>query len=163
MGIKKIGTCLIGVVLLLSAGFVNQSAAGVSVDVGIFAPPAYAFPAPPSVVVIPGTYVYTVPDANVNILFYHGNWWRSHEGRWYRSGHYNGSWSYVRHERVPGAIIGLPPDYRHNMTGQHIAHEDLNRNWRKWERDRYWDEHEGHQGEHGDHGYRQEGHMGGMH
>lgn len=144
MKIVTLSAGIIGTSLLALTGFASPGYAGVSVNVGIFAPPpAYVVPAPPPVVVIPGTYVYSVPDPAVNILFYHGYWWRPYEGRWYRSNHYNGSWAYVRPERVPRAVIDLPPDYhRHMGHGERISHEDLRRNWRGWERERHWDRHE---------------------
>ena len=168
MKIGKLATGIVGASLLFLTGFASQSDAGVSVNVGVFAPPpVYAFPAPPEVVVIPGTYVYGVPDAEVNILFYHGFWWRPYEGRWYRSARYNGSWVNVRAERVPRAVIDLPQDYRrHFANGPRIGHDDLRRNWKGWERDRHWDRHDerrdGHdeRRDHGDRGDRGERHGG---
>jgi len=44
------------------------------------------------VAVIPGTYVYVVPDINTEILFYHGYWYRPSAGRWYWARTYNGPW-----------------------------------------------------------------------
>lgn len=54
--------------------------AGVRGEVNIAPPPVYPFSAPPEVVVIPGTYVYFVPGINVDILFYHGHWYRPFGG-----------------------------------------------------------------------------------
>ena len=142
----KLATGIVGASLLLLTGVATQSYAGVSVNVGLVAPPVYAVSAPPQVVVIPGTYVYAIPDADANILFYRGYWWRPYEGRWYRSARYNGSWGYVRSARIPRALINLPSDYhRHFSIGDRIAHDDLRRNWREWERNRHWDRHDGHQ------------------
>ncbi len=165
MKIKKLAAGIVGATILVLTGFAASSDAEVHVNVGIFAPPpAYVISAPPSVVVIPGTYVYAVPDAGVNILFYHGYWWRPYEGRWYRSARYNGSWVHVRHERVPRAVIDLPPDYsRHFSGGPRIAHEDMRRNWKGWERDRHWDRHDDRRDRHDDrrdHGDRGENHGG---
>ena len=162
---ERLAAGIVAASFLLLTGFAARSDAGVNVNVGIFAPPlAYEVSAPPPMVVIPGTYVYAVPDDRVNMFFYHGYWWRPYEGRWYRSARYNGSWAYVRSERVPRAVIELPPDYhRHFSSGPRIAHEDMQRNWRGWERDRHWDRHddrrERHEerrehGDHGDHGER---------
>ena len=141
---------IVAVSFLWLTGFTAQSDAGVNVNVGIFAPPlAYEVPASPPMVVIPGTYAYAVP----------------YEGRWYRSARYNGSWAYVRSERVPRAVIELPPDYhRHFASGPRIAYEDMQRNWKSWERDSYWDrqgdQRERHEErrEHGDRGDRGERH-----
>ncbi len=104
-------------------------------------PPIYTMPAAPAVVVIPGTYVYAVPDVNVPILFYQGFWWRPFEGRWYRAKFYNGPWVYVGRRMVPGALLALPPDYYlHIPLGlSRIPYAELRDNWERWERDRYWD------------------------
>ncbi len=142
--IGKLNAGIVGASLLFLTGFATHSYAGVSVNLGISAPlPTLVVPGPPSVVVIPGTYVYAVPNAEVNMLFYHGYWWRPYEGGWYRSSRYNGSWAYVRPERVPRAVIDLPPDYRRHLShGDRIAHADMQRNWKNWERDRHWDKHD---------------------
>jgi len=161
MKIRKLGLGIIGASLLVLTGFVSPSAAGVNVNVGVFAPlPPLVFPAPPPVVVIPGTYVYGVPDAQVDVLFYHGYWWRPYEGRWYRSPRYDGSWRYFPSERVPRVVRELPPEYRHYRPANgRISHEEFRRNWKGWERDRHWDKHEDRR-DRGDRGDRGEGHRG---
>ena len=85
--------------------------------INIGPPPPYRIAAPPSVVVIPGTYVYMVPDIGADIFFYGGNWYRLHQGRWFSAGAYNGPWMYVPDPRVPRALGQLPPDYRHIPPG----------------------------------------------
>jgi hypothetical protein len=122
------------------AGVATQGSAGVNVNVGIYAPPAYVFSAPPPVVVIPRTYVYAVPDGNVSILFYSGYWWRPYEGRWYRAHGYNGPWGHVEHARVPRAIMEVPPGYYHRVPPGHqkIPYGQLKKNWKKWEHDKHW-------------------------
>ncbi len=52
-------------------------------------PPAFIVSAPPPVFVIPGMYVYVVPDVDVDILFNGGYGWRPYEGRWDRSRPYD--------------------------------------------------------------------------
>ena len=164
MQIAKLATLLVGI-LLIVIGWIGHSGAEVNVNVGVFAPPpAYVVPAPPPVVVIPGSYVYFVPEIEVDILFYHGYWWRPYEGRWYRSRSYNGPWGYIRSEGVPNAIRSLPPDYRRVPPGhERIPHEQLKKNWGRWEKERYWDRREDRQdmrdrGEHKGHDDRGEGH-----
>ena len=113
--------------------------AGVQGEVNIAPPPAYAFPAPPEVAVIPGTYVYVVPDINVDILFYHGYWYRPFRGRWYWAQFYNGPWVYLAPARVPRVLIELPLGYRRLPPGYHrIPYGHLRTNWESWERERYW-------------------------
>ncbi len=137
---RKRSAFLIACALFLAlAGVSSQSEAGVNVGIGINIP-AYTFAAPPQVVVIPGTYVYFAPEANVDILFYQGFWYRPYEGRWFRARGYNGPWAYIPAERVPHTLVELPPDY-HRAYRDHprIGYRDLNRNWRGWERNKYWE------------------------
>jgi hypothetical protein len=144
--------CLLvtGVSLLLTlTGFATQSEAEVNISVGEGGVnvsvgsnlPAVRFAAPPEVVVIPGTYVYMVPDIDVDVLFFQGYWWRPYEGRWYRSRDYKGEWSYVEPGRIPSGLRALPQDYRHRLSPgyQRIPHGDVERNWEKWEKEKYWD------------------------
>jgi len=46
-------------------------------------------------------------------------------------------------ERVPAVLLRLPPDYRHVPPGhQRIAHGQLKKNWRTWEKEKHWDKYE---------------------
>ncbi len=110
-----------------------------------YAPPPYTIHAPPPVVPIQGTYTYFIPDIGVDILFYHGYWYRPHAGHWYRATTYNGPWAYIVPRMVPGPIIGLPPDYRRNIPPGYrpVRYGELQRNWERWERVRYWDHYRG--------------------
>ncbi len=132
----------VGFLLFIVTVLPSQSYAGVNVSVGINIP-AFTFAAPPSLVVIPGTYAYFAPDAGVDIVFYGGYWYRPYEDHWYRARGYNGPWAYIAPSRVPGVLINLPPDYRHAYAGHpRMAYRDVNKNWRRWEKDRYWDRNE---------------------
>ena len=124
-----------------------QTMAQVGVNVSIRLPPPIGFAAPPALIVLPKTYVYVVPDTDVDIFFYNGWWWRPWEGRWYRSRHYDSSWAYYR--SVPSFYSGIPSgwrnDYRnHSWEGrqwdyQPIPHEQVQRNWSTWEKTRHWE------------------------
>jgi hypothetical protein len=149
---------MIAVILLLLSGFSSSGLAEVRVNIGINLPPL-VFRAPPAVAVIPGTYVYYCPEADVDILFYHGHWYRPYGEHWYQSGSYNGPWGYIA--GPPTALLNLPPDYR-RVTIEHrwIPYGDLYRNWRAWERGRYWEKHdwgreERHESEHRERGHRE--------
>lgn len=121
--------------------------AGVDVGISISLPPPIVFAEPPEVVVLPGTYVYAVPDSNVDIFFYDGWWWRPWEGRWYRSHNYDSGWVY--YQRVPSFYAGIPSgwrnDYRnHRWEGrqwnyQRISHQQLQGNWSNWQKSRHWE------------------------
>jgi hypothetical protein len=135
---------MIGLVILLGVfialGGTKNATAGVEVGISIGLPPPFVIQAPPPVVVIPGTYVYLVPGIDVDILFYHGYWYRPYEGRWYWASSYNGPWGYLDIGRVPRALITLPPDYRRVPPGyRHIPYAEFRSNWGRWERERYWD------------------------
>lgn len=149
---------LMGAVFLFTTGFAVVSTAGVDVNVGINIPlPVYVAPAPPPVIVIPNSYVYYVPDIDVDILFYHGYWYRPHQGYWFTSRSYNGPWYHIAPHRVPRALVSLPPNYRHVPYGhQRIPYGHLKKNWSRWERERYWYQRGGDRedegGPHGGHG-----------
>jgi hypothetical protein len=146
---RKSCLLVIASLLLFSTGSATQSEAGVRVNVGEGGVnvsvgtnlPAIRYAAPPEVVVIPGTYVYMVPDIDVDVLFFQGYWWRPYEGQWYRSRDYNGQWSYVEPGRIPSGLRELPQDYRQRLSPgyERIPHGDVERNWEKWEKEKYWD------------------------
>jgi hypothetical protein len=135
--------------LLLALLIVSPAPATARADVGISIslPPLIVFAAPPEVVVIPETYVYAVPDLDVDIYFYNGWWWRPWEGHWYRSRHYDSGWAY--YQRVPSFYGGIPSgwrnDYRahrwggHQWNYQRIPHQQLQRNWSSWQKNRHWE------------------------
>ncbi len=135
----KMGFLVVGAALLVLTGFMARSEARVDVNIGINIP-AFTFAAPPSLVVIPGTYVYFVPGIDVDILFYHGYWYRPYEGRWFRARSYRGPWAFIPPGRVPPVLVDLPPDYRNIPPGYRaIPYREFNRNWSRWERERYWE------------------------
>lgn len=130
---------LIGVMLMTLLGFPGRGVTGVSVGIQVNLPPL-VISAPPVVAVIPGTYVYYCPDVAADIFFYDGYWYRSYEGYWYRAGDYNGPWVYIAVASVPAVFFQLPTNYR-AVGYQRIPYADLHRNWRAWQRDRYWEHH----------------------
>ena len=118
----------------------NRAEVNVNIGVGL---PGLVIPAPPALIVIPGTYVYYPPDVGVDIFFYHGYWYRPYQGRWFRSTEYNGPWGGVGIGRVPRVLRGLPPTYRHVPPGhERMPYGTVRKNWRAWERDRHWDRRE---------------------
>ena len=138
-----LGTLLLALVIVVPI----PTMAGVDVSVSITLPPPIVFAAPPELIVLPETYVYVVPDIDVDIFFYNGWWWRSWDGRWYRSRHYNSGWVY--YQRVPSFYSRIPSswrnDYRDHRWGGHqwnyqrIPHKQLQRNWSNWEKNRHWE------------------------
>jgi hypothetical protein len=140
-------------IMFTSMSYPDGSFAEVNIDIGINVPlPQVVIPAPPPVVVlhepppvvvIPRTYVYYTPDVDVDIFFYHGYWYQPHHGHWYRAKGYSGPWAYIAPDKVPGVLFGLPPDFRHSpYRHQYIAHEQLKKNWKAWEKEKHWDKYE---------------------
>jgi hypothetical protein len=125
--------------ILFALGGAKEAASGVQVNINIGPPPVFVIPAPPAVVVIPGTYVYAVPDIDVSIFFYHGLWYRPHEGHWFNARSYNGPWVYVPAPNVPRVLVQLPPSYYRVPPGhRHIPYGQVRDNWGRWERERHW-------------------------
>lgn len=107
-------------------------------DSGTGTPPGVKFEGPPEVVAIPGRYVYFVSDIDFDLLFFHGQWYRPYKGRWFRAENYAGPWEYVR--GVPSALTDLPPDHRTIPPGySRIPYDELQKNWKRWEREKYFD------------------------
>jgi len=110
-------------------------------------PPRIAFSAPPLLIVIPGTYVYAVPDVDVDIFFYQGWWWRPWEGRWYRSRKYNSGWG--QYQGTPSFHRSIPSGWRNDYRDgrwkgqqwdhQRIPHKQVQKNHSSWENDKHWE------------------------
>lgn len=132
---------LFGIIFLACTSYLDGTAAEVSINVGIeVPPPPLVISAPPPVFVIPGTYVYFAPDVAVDLFFYHGYWYRPYRGYWYRSTSYNGKWYHVAPNRVPSVVLNLPPHFRQVPAGHHhIPYVQLKKNWKTWEKERYWE------------------------
>jgi hypothetical protein len=135
--------------VLFLAGITGSNAvAQPSLRINIPLPPLIHFPAPPSVVVLPESRVYVVPDLREEFFFYAGWWWRPWGGRWYRSQHYDRGWAH--YGGVPSFYRGVPPgwreDYRNHRWGagawnhRPIHHDELQRNWRGWHDNRHWEQ-----------------------
>jgi hypothetical protein len=144
--IAFLGILLVGMMLVIGLGHPSRATAEVNINVGINVPPPppLVIPAPPPVFVIPRTYVYFAPQVEVDIFFYQGYWYRPYRGHWYRSAIYNGKWVYIVPERVPRVLINLPPDFRRVPPGhRHIPYGHVKKNWKTWEKDKYWEKHGG--------------------
>jgi len=136
-------------IILLSAYVVPlQARAEVNVSIGISLPPPIIFGAPPAVIVLPDTAgVYVVPDIEGDLYFWGGWWWRPWGGGWYRSYYYDRDWGY--YGGVPVFYYDVDPGWRvyyrdqnwygHRWTYERIPHQQLQRNWKTWDRERYWE------------------------
>ena len=136
------------ILLVLLSVFPITTLAEVNVSVGIALPPPVVFAAPPAVVVLPDTNgVYVVPYIEADLFFWNGWWWRPWEGRWYRSHYHDHGWGY--YNRVPSFYYDVDPHWRgnyhnhnwhgHNWNYQQVPHSQLQRNWKSWQTNRYWE------------------------
>jgi hypothetical protein len=133
-------TIIIAAVLLLLLDIPGKGGARVNININIPLPPPFVFAAPPEMVVIPETYVYYSPDVGFDIFFYDGYWYRPYDRYWYRSVEYSGPWVHIG--SPPTVLLRLPPDYRvATREYRRIPYGELHRNWRAWERGRYWEHH----------------------
>jgi hypothetical protein len=103
--------------------------------------------ASPSLVVIPGTYVYVAPDIGADIYFHVGYWWRLTDGFWYRSHHYDRGWN--RYRGIPGFYHQIDPGWRryyaqrqwhgHPWKCERIPAHRVQQEWSRWETTRHWE------------------------
>jgi hypothetical protein len=138
MKLKNFVLAIAGFCLLALGGGPADAQARVDVGINIDLP-VLTFQAPPELAVIPGTYVYYVPDIHEDIYFYHGQWYRPWNNRWHRSKNYNGPWAEINRRNVPSSFSHLPSDYRHSEIHKRIHYNEVSRNWKRWENDRHWE------------------------
>ena len=110
-------------------------------------PPQVGFYGHPSLVVIPGTYVYAMTDIGEDIFFHTGWWWRLWDGRWYQSRYYDRGWNHYR--GVPGFYHEVDPGwrdfYRHRRWHGHpwecerIPAPRVQQDWNRWQNSHYWE------------------------
>jgi hypothetical protein len=112
-------TILGGLVIGVLIGVVGRSQASVSVNIGI------NLPAPPHLVVVPGTPVMYAPTIQANYFFYGGRYYVFTNGLWYVGPRYNGPWVVVAPAYVPPPILRVPvayyrvppPEWKHRRHG----------------------------------------------
>jgi len=139
---KKILIAFMGLIFLAGSFLPNEVfATDVDVNIGIgigIPPPHVVIPAPPAVVMIPGSYVYFAPDVGFQLFFYSGYWYLLQNGYWFWAGDYVGPWYYLPPARIPVAFMHLPPHYYKVRPGyKRIPYDHLRRHWREWEREHY--------------------------
>jgi hypothetical protein len=144
-----LAAALVAATAVLAAPSVSMAEVNVSINIPL---PGLVIPAPPGLIVIPGTYVYYPPAVGVDIFFYHGYWYRPYGGGWYIANGYNGPWRTVGPRHVPHALIEMPRDYRRiPPIHERVPYQTVHKNWRTWENERHWDNHDHGRGNHGEH------------
>lgn len=86
-------------------------------------PPRFVFTAPPTVYLIPGTYVYYVPYITTPMFFFSGYWYLYDDDRWFRSGSYSGPWGYIPTRNVPAVFGSISSDYYKTSPGKVKSHQ----------------------------------------
>jgi len=147
-------------VMLLSLLGVVPVPAQVRVDIGI------NLPAPPSLVIVPGTPVYYAPRAPSNVFLYGHQYYAFANGGWYVGPNWNGPWVVVEPALVPVPVLRVPvryypvppPQWR-GWARAAPPHWDAHygRNWRESSSERDWREREEHW-DRGRHEGRERGH-----
>ena len=138
------GAVLLALVMAVPLPIMAQ--VGVNISFGL--PHPIEFAAPPDVIVLPDTDdVYVAPGIDVDLFFWSGWWWRPWHGRWYRSRYYDRGWGY--YNNVPRFYYDVDPGWRgyyrdRNWYGRQwnydpIPHQRLQRNWKGWQSNRYWE------------------------
>ena len=117
------------VAVALTVSLSVPAAAQVRVDIGIH------LPAPPSLIVVPGTPVYYAPRAPANVFLYGHQYWAFTNGGWYVGPNWNGPWAVVDPAFVPVPVLRVPVAY----------YPVPPRQWRGWTRNAppHWEAHYG--------------------
>lgn len=145
------------IALLMGFGLFGPATGRAEVNVSISVPlPGLVIPAPPGLIVVPGSPVYYSPEVDAGLFFYHGYWYRPYRGVWYIAGGYSGPWRAVGPRLVPRPLLDLPPGYRRMPPPRvRMPYPVVQRNWRTGENERRWDN-ERH-GRHERYGWRDRG------
>jgi hypothetical protein len=94
-------------------------AGNVNINIGapaIIMPPIVT--APPPVVIVPGTPVYTVPSASFNMFVYRDRYYSFHHDAWFVTIGAGTPWQRVAVEQVPQVVRAVPMAYYRIPPGQ---------------------------------------------
>ncbi|HIJ80931.1 MAG TPA: BcpO-related WXXGXW repeat protein [Desulfuromonadales bacterium] len=86
---------------ILAVSSICSAEAGVYINVP---PPSVIFKTPPLFLSPPDIGYYVGVDTPYDIVLISGVYYLFQGDNWYRSRHYNGPWTYIRHDRLPLAI-----------------------------------------------------------
>jgi len=145
---------------LLVLALTVPAPAQLRVDIGV------NLPAPPSLVVVPGTPVYYAPQAPANVFLYGHQYWAFTPSGWHVGPNWNGPWAVVEPAFVPVPVLRVPVQYYPAPPGHWRGWArnapprwdgNYGRNWRETSAERDWREKE----ERWDHG-KHKGHDRGM-
>ena len=107
-------------------------------------PPPLELATEPEFIVAPSDNDYVYMAAGLTGLYFlGGQWYRHHDGHWFRSPSYNGRWNYLNSAAVPRSILRVPPEYPRHIGPEHqrIHYGELEHNWRHWDQQKHWNNH----------------------
>jgi hypothetical protein len=87
---------------------------------------------------IEGTGAYLLPDADWDIFFSLGKWYRLSEGSWSMSDHFDGPWSGITAGSLPKDLAELPADFRETHKLGMIPYRYVVGKDHRDDRDGYW-------------------------
>ncbi len=109
---------LVGILIAAAVGLLPAPAAArTDVQIGI-----NLGPAPPQLVVVPGSPVYYAPQLPYNYFHYGGQYYVFHDDAWYFAPSYNGPWAPIALEYVPPPILRVPGSYYRVPPGHWKEH-----------------------------------------
>ena len=126
-------TLVLTAVLVVGPSVGPAGAIDVTVNIGaptIIAPPIVT--APPSIVIVPGTPVYTVPSANYNVFVYRDRYYSFHHDTWFVTIGAGTPWQVIAVEHVPHYVRAVPVAYYRIPPGHGKEHE---KKWKDHDRD----------------------------
>jgi hypothetical protein len=98
----------------------------------IVPPPQIVVPAPPTVFLIPGTYVYYVPYVTVPLFFYSGYWYLYDDDCWFRAGSHSGPWVSLPTHNVPAVFGSISNHYYKTSPGKiNTPNRHQNKSWKR--------------------------------
>jgi hypothetical protein len=106
---------------LIAAVLAAASLAWGDVQIGInIGTPPIAIPAPPNLVVVPGSTVYYDPGLPMDVFVHADVYYTHHHGRWYSAPAYGGPWRVCHHRLVPRPVLGVPWRYYKHVPPGHL-------------------------------------------
>jgi len=101
----------------------GRSGIGVSLRIGDrYRGPSLGFYDEPTMIRVPGSYVYYTTDSDNDVYRYGNYWYMNYNGDWYRAGSYRGPWVFVSFRSVPRDVYSVPTQYRRRWSDYRDQH-----------------------------------------
>jgi hypothetical protein len=115
-----------------------QAATSIQVRIGDRSGTSLTFRSQPRTVIVPGTNVYYVQNADYDIYRYGSYWYYVDDGYWYRAASWRGPFVQVRVSAVPRYVYSVPMRYRRHW--RNVSYDNVNyyRSRDRNDRDRDW-------------------------